>query len=100
MCSTAGTWQAPEGSAENANDWTVGTELDVPPSLGEIARASLGRQPEILSFLASRFGPYPFEVSGAIITSFPLDFAIETETRPIYPRILRRGRGRRAHRRA
>ena len=47
---------------------------------------ALARQPAIVSFLESQFGPYPFESVGAIVTdSRKLGFALETQTRPIYP---------------
>jgi len=59
----------------------------VDPDLGTLADASLARQPEIVSFLEDNFGPYPFETVGAIVDdSKDLWFALETQTRPIYPR--------------
>jgi len=55
--------------------------------LGHRVDDALARQPAILSFLESRFGTYPFESVGAIVThSRKLGFALETQTRPIYPR--------------
>ena len=58
----------------------------VDPDMAADARAALRREPEILDFLQSQFGPYPFETAGAIVTdSRTLGFALETQTRPIYP---------------
>ena len=58
----------------------------VDPDVASRARAALRREPEIIDFLQSQFGPYPFESSGAIVTdSRTLGFALETQTRPIYP---------------
>jgi aminopeptidase N len=58
----------------------------VDPDMLADSRAALRREPEILSFLESQFGPYPFETVGAIVTdSRKLGFALETQTRPIYP---------------
>jgi aminopeptidase N len=69
------------------------------PSAGEVAEGSLGRQPEIIDFLsdlcraeaaclgsdAEAVGPYPFRVAGGIVDDLPeLQFALETQTRPIY----------------
>jgi aminopeptidase N len=55
------------------------------PSAGEVARASLERQPEIVEFLADTFGEYPFETVGGIVDDDPtLGFALETQTRPVY----------------
>ncbi len=58
------------------------------PPVGEVVEASFARQPEILDFLADFAGqPYPFEASGGIVDDFPeLNFALETQTRPIYAR--------------
>jgi aminopeptidase N len=55
------------------------------PSAGEVAEGSLARQPEIIDFLSGYFGPYPFESAGGIVDDFEeLQFALETQTRPIY----------------
>jgi aminopeptidase N len=54
------------------------------PSVGEIAEASLAREPEIIDFLEEFAGPYPFEASGGIVDDFQLQFALETQTRPVY----------------
>jgi peptidase M1-like protein len=76
---------APEGSPGNANDWQVETTADAPAPPGVVASASLAREPEILAFLADNFGPYPFDAAGALVVDFPLGFALELQTRPIYP---------------
>jgi len=48
------------------------------------ADAPIARTPEIVDFLATKFGPYPFEALGGIVTAESLGFALETQTRPIY----------------
>jgi aminopeptidase N len=46
---------------------------------------ALARQGEVLDFLSSRFGPYPFNTVGAIIDpQRPIAAALETQTRPVY----------------
>jgi hypothetical protein len=76
---------APEGSAPNDNDWIAGTLADTPPSAGEIAQASLARQPEIIKFLEGFFGHYPFASAGGLVDDLEgLGFALEIQTRPIY----------------
>ena len=58
----------------------------IDPDVGHRADAALRRQPEILSFLEELLGPYPFESLGAIVPDTgKLWFALETQTRPIYP---------------
>jgi aminopeptidase N len=45
----------------------------------------LARIPELVTFLSSQFGPYPFDTVGAIVADDPdLHFALETQTRPIF----------------
>ena len=80
-------WQVPgepAGSAPNPNDWIVGTEADAPAPIGGDIEASLARQGEIIGFLSSKFGEYPFETSGAIVDDVEFGFALETQTRPVY----------------
>jgi aminopeptidase N len=47
------------------------------------AKASVERTPEIDSFLATQFGPYPFEAEGGVVST-GLGFALEAQTRPVY----------------
>ena len=75
---------APAGSPGNDNDWKVGTIDDAPPTLGEKALTSLDRQPEIIAFESSIFGDYPFNAAGGIVDDYPIGFALENQTRPIY----------------
>ncbi|HEY2966154.1 MAG TPA: M1 family metallopeptidase [Actinomycetota bacterium] len=100
---TTHVWQAPDPMASylatfDVGEWTMRfreTASGVPvidaidPDVLPRVRASLRREPEIVSFLESRFGPYPFESVGGI---FPdtgrLGFALETQTRPVYARVF------------
>ncbi|MEN3609055.1 M1 family aminopeptidase [Plantactinospora sp. ZYX-F-223] len=74
---------APAGSPANPNTWAA-TTVDGLPSAGSVIDRALGRQPEIIEFLADAFGPYPFPTAGAIVDKAPLGFALETQTRPVY----------------
>ncbi len=48
--------------------------------------ADLGdKTDQYVSFLATKFGPYPFSSTGGIYMAEPVGFALETQTRPIYP---------------
>lgn len=80
--------RAPRGSPPNPNSWIVGTESDLPPSTGDIARSSLARQPEIIAFLADTFGDYPFSSAGGIVDDVDMSFALENQTRPIYSKFF------------
>ena len=75
---------APAGSQGNDPDWTVAAS-DTRPSIGDRARTALDEQPEILAFLSSVLGPYPFKQAGGIVDDDPsIGFALENQTRPIY----------------
>jgi aminopeptidase N len=100
---TTHVWQAHDPMASYLATFDVGewrmrfrtTSSGVPvidaidPDVLQRVRASVRREPEILDFLESRFGPYPFESVGGI---FPdtgrLGFALETQTRPVYARVF------------
>ncbi|HEY6706653.1 MAG TPA: M1 family metallopeptidase [Actinomycetota bacterium] len=59
------------------------------PTFGGIARDSFARQGEILDFLEQRFSRYPFSTGGGIVDDYDnLQFALETQTRPIYSKFF------------
>jgi aminopeptidase N len=54
----------------------------LPPDLADPV---IARTPEVVDFLASQFGPYPFDALGGIVPDETrLRFALETQTRPVY----------------
>jgi hypothetical protein len=60
-------------------DLPVDPQDPASPTYGEIADGSLARQTEIIDFLASQFGPYPFSSGGGIVDDADnLFFALET----------------------
>lgn len=74
------------GSPAATNNWITGDLDAAPPPLGIAVRASFDREPEILDFLSGLFGPYPFTSAGGIVDDDEtLTFALENQTRPIYP---------------
>jgi aminopeptidase N len=48
--------------------------------------AGFRRQGEVLEFLESVFGPYPFEAAGGVMQSEPAAGALECQTLPVYGR--------------
>jgi aminopeptidase N len=59
--------------------------LAVHTSLPTTVDDTLARTPEIIDFLESEFGPYPFDALGGIaINDNRVRFALENQTRPIY----------------
>lgn len=49
------------------------------------AAVALGRQGEILDWLSAQFGPYPFSSAGSVVHGLGLGFALENQTRSVYP---------------
>ena len=41
-------------------------------------------QPEIISFFSDLYGPYPFASAGAVIDDGGVDYALESQTKPMY----------------
>jgi aminopeptidase N len=59
---------------------------------GDAAKASVERTGEIIEFLSSKLGPYPFEAQGGVVPAEGLGYALENQTRPSYsPAFFRRG---------
>ena len=57
--------------------------------MGQDVDTELARTPEIIDFLASRFGPYPFDaIGGIVVDDRRITFALENQTRPIYGRVF------------
>nr|WP_042197621.1 M1 family metallopeptidase [Kibdelosporangium sp. MJ126-NF4]CEL23078.1 metallopeptidase [Kibdelosporangium sp. MJ126-NF4]CTQ90215.1 metallopeptidase [Kibdelosporangium sp. MJ126-NF4] len=50
---------------------------------GPAAKASIERTPEIVEYLASLVGPYPFDSQGGVAVT-GIEFALENQTRPVY----------------
>ncbi|MEU8228271.1 M1 family metallopeptidase [Actinoplanes sp. NPDC048967] len=79
----------PPGSPANPNTWIAGSVDQFPPTVGDRAAGSLAREPEIISFLAENFGPYPFSAAGGIVDSSDrFGFALENQTRPVYAQVF------------
>jgi aminopeptidase N len=53
------------------------------PALAQ-TKASLALQPKMIAFLEGLFRRYPFEAFGAIVDDDSVDYALETQTRPVY----------------
>lgn len=55
-----------------------------PPQRDSINEA-LDRTEGMIDFLAARFGPYPFDSTGAVVDNVPrLGYALEVQTRPLF----------------
>ncbi|GIG89576.1 M1 family metallopeptidase [Plantactinospora endophytica] len=61
------------------------TAISASLPVGGPAERSLARTGQIADFLATRFGPYPFEAYGGIaVADSRIGYALETQSRPVY----------------
>ncbi|MBK6940216.1 MAG: M1 family metallopeptidase [Planctomycetes bacterium] len=58
--------------------------LHFPKDAPEKRYAALERSGEIVTFLETKFGPYPFATIGGVLSSLPIGAALETQGRPVY----------------
>lgn len=56
------------------------------PGVSTTVQTNAARTEEIIDFLASKFGPYPFSASGGIYLNSSIGYALETQTRAVYSR--------------
>jgi aminopeptidase N len=75
------------------NGLPVFSAVDQRLPVGGVADQAIQQTPQIIDFLATRFGPYPFEAIGGVVSAESgLTFALETQTRPVYsPAFFNRG---------
>lgn len=83
----------PSTSAPPSTPTTVSVLTAAERSVAASSAALRGEIPEILDRQTRRFGPYPFSSAGAIVTrDGTLGYALETQTRPVFPRRPSTGR--------
>jgi hypothetical protein len=75
----------PEGSPPNENTWIATSPSSVAfPTIGDGIRQTFALQPDIIRYLSSVFGPYPFATAGGVVDDAGPGFALENQTRPFY----------------
>jgi aminopeptidase N len=68
-----------QGHVGKLPTWTL-----VDPRLVQKSRAAIDSLPEIIRWESHIFGPYPFAAAGSVVDLADLEYALETQTRPIY----------------
>jgi len=68
-----------QGRIDKLPTWTL-----VDPRLAKKSRAAIGSLPEIVRFESKIYGPYPFTAAGSVVDVANLEYALETQSRPIY----------------
>ena len=59
--------------------WTL-----IDPRLESKSRAAIDSLPEIIRWESHLYGPYPFAAAGSVVDVADLQYALETQSRPIY----------------
>ncbi|WP_116115953.1 M1 family metallopeptidase [Austwickia chelonae] len=78
-----GKYEIMRGTSPSGIPWLNAVSTKGTPELKQ-ARQDLQRTPEIVDWLASQFGEYPFTTSGGVAPGLNFGFALETQTRPVY----------------
>jgi aminopeptidase N len=68
-----------QGHVGKLPTWTL-----VDPQLVRTSRAAIDSLPEIIRWESHIYGPYPFAAAGSVVDVANLQYALETQTRPIY----------------
>lgn len=68
-----------QGHVGKLPTWTL-----VDPKLAKASRAAIDSLPEIIRWESHIYGPYPFAAAGSVVDVAKLEYALETQTRPIY----------------
>jgi aminopeptidase N len=67
-------------STHDGRPVVLGVHASLPPSVD----AQLARTTEVVDYLQTVFGPYPFDALGGIVVDVTLGYALETQARPVY----------------
>jgi aminopeptidase N len=67
--------------------WLVAVSRSLPADQRTGAMTLMRRTPQVVRWLQSQLGTYPFDVTGGLVTSLNPGFALETQTRPTYPSV-------------
>jgi aminopeptidase N len=65
--------------------WYAAVSERLDPDAQRESMRLMRRSSSITSWLEKRLGRYPFESTGGLTTSLPVQFALENQTRPTYP---------------
>jgi len=80
----AGSFETRSGS-DGGRPYYVAVSEAIPEPARSEAMALMLRSGEVTAWLESQLGTYPFSTTGGVVTSLPVRFALENQTRPTYP---------------
>ncbi|MBS1680022.1 MAG: M1 family metallopeptidase [Actinobacteria bacterium] len=68
-----------QGRVGKLPTWTL-----IDPKLAKASRAAIASLPAIIRWESHIYGPYPFSAAGSVVDVADLEYALETQSRPIY----------------
>ncbi|WP_203335323.1 M1 family metallopeptidase [Nocardioides limicola] len=83
----AGRFRIQQGT-DHGVPWLVAVSKQFPRDRRRTLLRDLRRSAEVVSWAESEFGPHPFSITGGVATSLYVEFALENQTRPVYPGIF------------
>ena len=80
----AGSFETEKGRYRG-RPWYVAVSKQVPAGQRSGLMRLMKKSPRITAWLEQQLGAYPFSTTGGLVTSLPVGFALENQTRPTYP---------------
>jgi aminopeptidase N len=82
----AGDFQVRKGSLDG-RPFVAAVSKQLPPRLRRASMRMMLQSAPLTAWLETQLGPYPFASTGGVVTSLSPGFALETQTRPVYPAV-------------
>jgi aminopeptidase N len=82
----AGDFEVRKGALDG-RPYVVAVSKQLPLRTRRAAMKAMLESAPITAWLETQLGPYPFSSTGGLVTSLNPGFALETQTRPVYPAI-------------
>ncbi len=82
----AGRFETRKGSLRG-RPWYVAVSKQLPAGQRSGLIRLMKKSPRITAWLEKQLGRYPFSTTGGLVTSLPVGFALENQTRPTYPAV-------------
>ena len=82
----AGSFDVRKGSLDG-RPYVVAVSEQLPDQLRRASMKVLLQSALLTAWIESQVGPYPFSSTGGVVTALSPGFALETQTRPVYPAI-------------
>ncbi|MEZ5091382.1 M1 family metallopeptidase [Nocardioides sp.] len=83
-----GDYRITRGRTKKGVPWLNAVTTKISKGQRQAAVLSLEKTPAIVDFYSSKFGAYPFSITGGIIGNASFGFSLENQTRPIYSKVF------------